>query len=162
MKVVQRIKHIMTVIVAMVVFITSTGFNIYHHHCKINKTTSTSFFINNTSCDHSEKHHEEKHHHSSSCCEKKFTSNCDESYEEQECCDITKTFHKIEILNKVEKSVQQFEITALDIFVLTSIFTSTETEELSNEIINKESPPLLFGKELIYFIQNIKIPYRLF
>ncbi len=162
MKVVEKIKYVLTVFIAVIVFLSSTGFNVYHHHCNQDKTTSTSFFIDNTSCNHAEKHHHDKPSHPSSCCEDYAASECENNYEEKECCEIVKTYHKVEIQNTDENLKKNIEFSALDIFILQSLFDFSNSDENSDEIINKESPPLLYGKELIYFIQKIKIPFRLF
>ena len=162
MNVLQKIKQIFTVFFAVMIFITSTGFNVYHHHCNTNKTNSYSVFFDNTTCDHSEKHHHLKHTHSTSCCGDYEVTECENNFEEKECCEILKTYHKVEIQNKVEKSVKHFEFSAVEFFILATLFDFSTTENFSDIIIDKESPPLLFGKDLIYFIKKIKIPLKLF
>ncbi len=162
MKVLQKVKQTLTIFFAVIVFITSTGFNVYQHHCSTNNNTSYSILFDNTSCDHSEKHHHIKNTHSASCCSDYTVFDGKSNCEEKECCEISKTYHKIEIQNKFEKLVKQIEFTTLNVLLSTSLFDFSDFDNFSISIIDKESPPLLYGKELIYFIKKIKIPSILF
>lgn len=161
MKVAQKIKQILAVLIAVIVFITSTGFNVYHYRCTTTNAISHTFFIDKTTFSHAEKQVAVEAPHSTSSCCGQMEILCEINYEEKECCDKFKTYHKVEIHNIFERLSENFEFTAKDVYLLTSLFDLSGSEESPDLIIDKESPPLLYGKELIYFIKKIKIPSKL-
>jgi hypothetical protein len=142
---------VLTLILATVFIIATSGIPVFHHFCNTNKTSEYAFFFTDFNCDHE---HESQHaNETRSCC-----SVDQGSCEDNQCCNTEAKVYKLDIDLDFQKtlklSVDQTLISELELQNLTDPIT----ESLGMIYFYHDLPPPLAGKELKIFLHQLTIP----
>lgn len=150
------IRNTIALVLAGIVLVATSGFNVFKHSCHTEKTTQFSLIIPKFECEH------DNHEHDAdlpSCCQSSKTSKEEESCEASKCCDTDTYLVKLSITldnqDLVKKIVHEFESLPKG----NDIDITSPTEEISQIIVSNDLPPPLSGKSLHIFLHQLNIPY---
>ena len=148
------IKNTLTLLVAAIVLLATSGFTVFKHSCKTEQSTEFSFLVPDFSCDHGNHDHQQE---MPSCCDKHKTTSS-ENCSDDDCCNTVAFVVKMD----VPFDVQQFQGNT------DPIGTELQSEELISQniftgertfiLLNNNLPPPLSGKELCIFLNQLNIP----
>jgi hypothetical protein len=150
------INKILSVLLAVVVLITTSGFTVFEHHCYTEKTTEYSVLVPNFECDHSEHDH---HDNIPSCCEIYSSTQPGEECGKSDCCDTYSFVVKLNIpldSQDVNKKISIDMFTGLLERDIENTITDSEDQHI---IISNDLPPPLAGRDLHIFLHQLNIPY---
>jgi hypothetical protein len=137
---------LLVVLLSLVVFVTTSGFSIFNHHCNYRKTTTTSVFLEVDCCNHY-----------SFGVKLKSPDAHDLSIDREACCKTNRVFHKIE--NPFEKNVQQKIEIPFETFNFSSLLENKVDEEFFDKIdlsYVANGPPLI-NRKLLFYINQLKL-----
>lgn len=148
---ISSVKHISVIILSAIVLLANGGFNVYVDHCHCKNTDIHSIFFHQQCCENEHKVIEK----TSDCCKQDRKIECNKK---SNCCNSIHKFYKLD--NTFKSLTENIKFNTYTLFIRSyNIIFNIEFIEQNIKITNPESPPpLLFGRNLIYFIQNIKIP----
>jgi len=155
MKTRQFISSVVTFLIAVVFLLTSTGFNVYIHHCSSTNSSKYTVLIKDFSCDHSYSAHGEDKPSFSSCCSAPLK---DSTFVEGDCCYTVSHFLRI------TDSYQHNNVVSfvkLPLFIEFNLQLTTITpleEDLLPSELCYSPPPLMYGFDQLVFIHQLKIP----
>lgn len=134
---------------ALVVLISTTGFNIYEHQCTCTDTVATLLFDNETDC---------CHHEVPSCCaEQKHSCGNEDGGSDKDCCTSSLKYLKINIPFKLPVQEQQQIDLSVSLFAY-DVFNGQKAEEQEmNHISTSDPPEALIGIRLILYLHKLKI-----
>ena len=142
--------HIVRLVAVFTIVISTTGFNVYIHHCNSSGQTYSSLFDSesNDKCNHETLNKK-------SCCEE--SSVCGISNEE--CCSDFKTFVKAEIDITYHKSDIELTKPILLLFDQINFDNITLSGDFDEKIVllNDPPPPFYIKNDIINFLNNRKI-----
>ena len=153
------IKHTAIVLFAAIVMIASGGFNLVHHYCACTGMEFRAVMVQDVDCEHEKESHccNTEKVRSPACdhCETNFPA--EQDHQDHNCCNTEFTFFKTDYFD-IQKSVKKnFEFVAAYVVVIgTDEFEDNEILQKTG-LTGEESPPELFGKELLTSIQQLKI-----
>jgi len=152
-------KHIAIILFATLVVIASGGFNLVRHYCACTGMELKAVMVQNIACENEKKGH---------CCsmEIKKKPACDHctkhnpakhKHKNHKCCHTEFTFFKTDKFD-IQKSVKKsFEFVAAYSMVLYQQIYSEAEGNGSVHFLSDESPPPLFGKDLLHSLNQLKI-----
>lgn len=156
------LKAISAILLAILVLITTGGFNIYSHDCDCCGTSDVSLVGLEVCCNKQDQpHFETVHHQTSSCCEAQSTVvKKSQVCHADKCCQIESTFYKLDYL--FEKSqvsrIYNFEILAPFLTVITpEILVFDFVRKLI--FISDSSPPKISARDIVIFGKALKISF---
>ncbi len=146
----------MSLALAAIILVATSGFNVFKHSCRTEKTTEISFIIPEFECVHSDQVYDAD---LPSCCQLPTTDEEGESCIESKCCDTEHYLVKLNITLNLQdysnKIIQEFEpVTAGQEPDITS-----PRREINQIVICDDLPPPLSGKSLHIFLHQLNIPY---
>lgn len=153
------IKHTAIVLFAAIVMIASGGFSLVHHYCACSGMEFRAVMVQDVECEHENESH---------CCnaEKVQSPSCDhcdanlpaeQDHPNHNCCNTEFTFFKTDNFD-IQKSVKKsFEFVAAYAMVLHQEVDNEPAGFGSIGFLTEESPPPLYGKDLLQSIQQLKI-----
>lgn len=142
---------IIAISLALLVFVSATGFTLHKHICHCKNETVYSFFPEifglSESCCCAETGYDQNY-----LFQKQLIKNYD-------CCKNVYLFYKSPVKVQILNSVLKYKIS------FNGLQTETKIFDIPGKIINPEvsiyrpPPLLLFGKTLITYLHNLKIPF---
>ena len=147
------IQKTLSVALAVIIIITTSGFTVFEHHCNTERTTEFSLLIPDFDCEHDGHGHEELPH----CCSTS-SSHHNASCTGSNCCDIDSHIVKLDITLDTQsytKKVTAYDFTYPDPQPIEITFNIAE---LSHIRLSTNLSPPLSGKSLIIFLQQLNIP----
>lgn len=152
--------YIISFIAIVLILASSTGLSFVVHHCNSSQSNSFKFFTDHYKC----KTEIENEQSKPNCCcakhsemaENKLHNNLNKS----DCCKNTYKYLKVSFQYDNGISVQKTIIAHIPFVTNTCSFLNSK--QIVTYIYSLYHPPPLafYGKHLIYFIQNIKIPFH--
>ncbi len=146
----------------VLILASSAGLSFVVHHCNSSQSDSFKFFTDHYKC----KTEIEKEEAKPACCcakhaemaENKSQNNLNKS----DCCKNTYKYLKISF--QYNNSFSIHKIIIANVPYISNICNVYNSKQIAEDISPVYHPPplLFFGKHLIYFIQNIKIPHHSF
>ena len=143
----------MGIVLALVVFITTSGFTVHRHSCSQARTTELSFLIEKFSCEH----HATGHKAGQSC--------CSIAHEEEntvcgttECCNTESFLLKLDLPFQMQDNVK---LTVYQALIQTFRIAFDEDLALTEQsfiLISNDLPPPLSGRELLISLHQLNIP----
>ena len=145
------IHRISSILMALFVLISTSGFMIYERQCECSNTISTALFID---------HYKDCcQHEAPSCCdEQQHSCNHGDADSDQDCCESSPRYFRINI--PVNLPVQAQSVT--ESFKLVQTHSVLQAENLTEENgqvieITESPPPILQGTRLILYLHQLKI-----
>lgn len=154
MKIRQFIPVVVSILIAVLFLFTSTGFNVYIHHCSAASQSEYAVLTDDFLCNHADacQDHDEAAHKAASA------SSENNHIQEGKCCTTVSRFMKI------QDSYHQspvINLTAYPLYVELNLLDTTNAfmlENLSPADFYYAPPPLLTGFDRLLFISQLKIP----
>jgi len=147
------IRNMVTLSLAVIVLIATSGFTIFKHSCRSEKTTEFSFLIPEFKCEH----FQQAASLPACCCIPE--ENNDESFSNEKCCDTEPFLVKLNITTDVQDYVKHIPLSFSLIPVGEELYNNSEITEISHIIICNDLPPPISGKELCIFLNQLIIPF---
>ena len=153
----QIVKQILSVLIATLILFGSVGINMHLHFCKISKKTSIEILCKKKTTESDECCVK-------SCCSNSMNEKTETKLNNESCCLDNFLFYKINSYSGNELAYLVSLINFNKFFNESKIDFINSFFILKSEFIKFYSPPppKFFGKELLHFIQNIKIPFSAF
>ncbi|MBI9068851.1 MAG: hypothetical protein JEZ09_16260 [Salinivirgaceae bacterium] len=151
----KYIVNFTTLVLAIVVLLSTSGFKIYSHHCNTSNTHNYSIIIPAENCSH----HNEKTQ-AKSCCvvaeEQAAVSHCENSAEKKPCCTNIEQIVKLDTKSLLNHSTPTLKIVELEFSTNHFIVTNQNiinTNKKTNSYSNRKSPPPYSVPEYLSLIQ---------
>jgi len=148
-------KKISLFLLAVVVFIATSGMTIYHHHCACSDISETSVIIQKFDCAHFNDQNTPQEH---SCCHAVDPETPDHSEDDEDgCCTTTHDFLKIGIDLKIDDFKPSIKVFSV---VISIFYTDNPLPGESNDLFSlnpRGAPPPLSGRALLFFLNQLKI-----
>ena len=141
---------------ASIFLVATTGFSYVKHYCNTSKTEHLQFFTDNYKC-------KTEIETPKNCCCSKHASSCKNNskihYKTSECCNNTYQYLKIAHPFNLRLSIVKLVVDLCPFITsINNSLNNTNDLEVAHHLY-QPPPLLLFGKYLIHFIHNIKIPF---
>jgi len=147
------LRNIVALSLAVIVLIATSGFTVFKHSCRSEKTTEFSLLIPEFKCEH----FQQEASLPSCCCIPEENSN--ESFSNEECCDTDSFLIKLNITTDIQDYVKHIPHSFSNIPVCEELINHSEITETRHIIICNDLPPPKSGKELCVFLNQLIIPF---
>jgi hypothetical protein len=155
------LKKISLVLMAMLITFATGGINLYKHYCLCTGQTIQSVFLDDTACDH---HHTDQkkelvadHMACCSLAELESTNHHSKCESDHNCCNDEYHFFKTDQFDYSKSPKKSFEFIIAYERVLNSGIEIFDHEEFKFMDMSSEIPPPSFGKMLLCELQQFKI-----
>jgi len=148
------VRDIVSLFLAAIVLIATSGFTIFHHSCQTSQTSELSLIIPDFSCSHFQQKANDGH----SCCSK-HESPITETCGDDKCCNTETFLVKLDITLKVTNLENKISFSTPDFAFKTATEIEVPNDELSHITIINGLPPPLAGKDLHIFLHQLNIPF---
>jgi hypothetical protein len=149
------LRNTVSLILAAIVLIATSGFTVFHHSCRTAQTSEFSLIIPDFSCKH---FLEEEDKTLPACCATKETKD-EENRGTDKCCDTEIFLVKLDITFKVIDFDQKTNFCSIDLPEENTFDTEIAHTELSHIIECNGLPPPLAGKDLHIYLHQLNIPF---
>jgi hypothetical protein len=157
----------MSMLLAVVVLLASSGFTVYKHHCSQMNTTQVSYIVDLTDCNHHEPAEDKHHEHERGCCSHHSESeegepvSCEVILDDggfASCCNTEARYYRLMEKFEVQQiqDIVKIQFIPVLLAVIKTYVPEPGSAKFQRQIISDSGPPLLFGLELIRFIQQFK------
>lgn len=147
------LRNSVSILVAMILLISTSGFTVFKHHCNTQNISQFSFIIEDFNCGHNDYDHE---HIAPSCCAESH-ANADRACEGGNCCDTESYVVKLDITIDIQKVLKH----SIPLIGLAEAANPIEVPTLSKDskhiLIHNDLPPPLSGKALHIYLQQLKL-----
>lgn len=149
------VKNILSVLLAVVVITTTSGFAVFKHHCNTQRITEYSLLVPAFDCDHY------NHGYSGDlppCC---ATHNTDkgESCANDDCCKTDSYIVKLDLTTVNHDISYKLHFDAYVEPVLSYDMVMQFSDDISDIIISNDLPPPKSGKAIRIYLHQLNIPY---
>lgn len=147
------LRNTITISLAMMVLIATSGFTVFRHSCNTAKTTEFSFIIPSFECEHFSAESELP----PCCCINEVPE--EESYETEKCCDTETYLVKADLTFDIQKVFKTIHPVSFSEIAQTLTNTELQPRELNYILISNDLPPPLSGRALLIYLHQLDIPY---
>lgn len=150
------VRNIVSLFLAAIVLIATSGFTVFHHSCQTSQTSELSLIIADFSCNN---YKQKADVVVQSCC-RVHNSPVPETCDTKKCCDTETILVKVDIPFDTQNYLKKKSYTAIEHSAETAFEIEIPERELSHIVISNDLPPPLAGKALHIFLHQLNIPYR--
>jgi hypothetical protein len=143
----------MVIVLALLVFITTSGFTVHRHTCSQAHTTELSFLIEKFSCEH----HTNGHEAGQSCCgiaHEEENTVCGTT----ECCNTESFLLKLDLPFQMQDNVKLMAYQVVIQSFRITLDEELKATEQSFILIGNDLPPPLSGRKLLISLHQLNIP----
>jgi hypothetical protein len=153
----QWMKNIFLIFLSLTLIVSTSGINIFIHHCTCTDNTSISLVEEHHSscCSHD---HDQQRLVTSACCTEDISDSRTICSAHTNCCELTHKFVKIKdnyLISSVEISFTFIASCFEVLFDIENIFSKTELANIFQYL--NTLPPKIAGKQLLFFLQHLKL-----
>ncbi len=149
------IKNSVSVFLAAIVLIATSGFTVLRHSCQAQDTTEFSLFIPEFNCEHQGNQEKSTIH---SCCSIPVLP-ASETYDTEKCCDTDTFLVKLDVTFDIHHLTKKAIPADFDHPVERAHELEIPDGEITHIIISNDLPPPLGGKSLHIFLNQLNIPF---
>lgn len=144
----------MSLALAAIILVATSGFTVFKHSCSSEKTTEFSILIPEFNCEHYLQEESLP-----PCCCTIPEPDKEESYGKDNCCETDSFVVKLNITIDV-KDYNHNIVSAVSVIpAVEEIDVNLKRKEIKHIIVSNDLPPPLSGKSLHIFLQQLNIPY---
>ena len=150
------IRNTVSLFLAAIVLIATSGFTVFSHSCHKAHTNEFSITTPDCGCEHNNQIADEAVH---SCCGI-TESPAGETYEPEKCCDTESFLIKLDITFETHNILNKTHLSTADQPTVTAFELDIPSGEITHIIVCNNLPPPLSGKALHIFLNQLNIPFH--
>lgn len=150
------IRNTVSIFLAAIVLIATSGFTVFRHSCQTGNTTEFSLIIPDFSCEH--QGHQEDKDAIHSCCNIP-TLPASETFDTEKCCNTDTFLVKLDVTFDTQNFFKKIITADFEQPAEKDYELEFPNAEITHIITSNDLPPPLSGKSLHVFLNQLNIPF---